>query len=56
MPEMCESEKPNLYKEKFVMVKTQCQMCPRYVSPENPTHVKRNLSRRRHMIKCAQDV
>lgn len=52
VPKAYES-KPNPHKEKSLMKEAQCKICPRHVSHENPTYMRRNLPLRRHKAKYA---
>ncbi|RZS07322.1 hypothetical protein BHM03_00038148 [Ensete ventricosum] len=48
-----ESEKLDLCKEKSTAIEAQDQICLRYISQKNLTHIKRNSSQLRHKVKCA---
>lgn len=56
MPKTHELRKSDLCEEKSIMVEVQGQMHLRYISQKNPTHMKRNLLRRRRKTKCTWDA
>lgn len=53
MFEVRESGKPDPCEEKSTTTEIQDKICSRHVHWKNPTHIKKNLSRQRHKVKCA---